>query len=75
MIEPVGSVPVRLTCAEGHAILVLIQSGSFLHRPASVSAADKLRLALVATGFDPDVDVHIDCTKEEARFLERCRGA
>jgi len=68
-------VPVRLTCAEGTSILVLFQNGSLPQSPAAESAADKVRAALVATGFEPEVDIEIDCTEAEARFLDLGRLA
>ncbi len=42
---------------------------------AGTSASAKVRAALVQTAFDPNVDVEIDCTEDEARSLERGRQA
>ena len=79
MGEPERPVPacvlVRLTCAEAQSILVLMASDSFVKRPAALSATDKLRAALVTTGFDEAMDVEIECTREEARFLGHGRLA
>ncbi len=68
-----ATVRVVLTCAEAHAILLLMQNGSFPKKPATVSATDKIRAALVRSEFDPAVDVEIGCTADEARFIARCR--
>jgi hypothetical protein len=68
-------VRVRLSCLEASSILVLSQNGSFPMGGAGLSASDKVRRALVATGFDPDTDVELECTEEEARFLARGREA
>lgn len=67
------SIRVSLSCAEAHSILVLTQNGSFPNRRVAKSASDKIRDALVRSSFDPDVFVEIECTADEAVFVEHAR--
>ena len=66
---------VRLTCVEAQSIMLLTESDSFPHREIAASSSSKLRHALIASGFDPSVDVVISCTEAEARFLQSARQA
>ena len=68
-------VRVRLSSAEGLSILVLAQNGSFRQSAVGTSAVDKVRDALVRAGFEDDAVVEIDCTEDEALFVEQARQA
>lgn len=71
--EPASRVRMRLTGAEATLLLGMVENGSFPMSPAAVCVSDKVRRALALTGFDPDLDVQIDCTEDEAEFLARAR--
>jgi len=63
--DPDGPIEVRLTYAEAHALLLLIERGSDLMRPSTRAAAERFRAVLLASGFDADLD--------DARPAERSR--
>ena len=71
MGAPNGRVPVRLTWAEAISVLVQAQRVGSTMGAAAVSAAGKVREALMTGGFDLGTEVEIECSEDEAAFLAR----
>jgi len=72
MTEPDGCW-IGLPYLEASQILARADNGGIPKTPAAASVAEKVRRALLLTGFDARVEIHIHCTPEEQKILERLR--
>ena len=65
--------PVFKGVPEASTLLALADSGSIPLSSSAASLAEKVRKALLLTGFDPQIEIHIFCTEEERDVLDRLR--
>lgn len=74
MGNPQGPIPVRLTWAEAISVLVQVEKAGLSMGATGVSAAGKVRQALMMGGFDPGEELEIGCSEDEAAFLAKAGG-